>query len=50
MYAMEILYRLSGFRGEDCLEIDQPEIRIDYDVHVCYQIETKRATFKEDLP
>jgi hypothetical protein len=27
---MEILYRLSGFRGEDLLEIDQPETRIAY--------------------
>ena len=30
MAAMEILYRLSGFRGEDVLEIDKPEERIAY--------------------
>jgi hypothetical protein len=35
MAAMEILYRLSGFRGEDFLEIDQPETRIAYGSHVC---------------
>jgi len=34
MAAMEILYRLSGFR-EDILEIDQPETRIAYGGHVC---------------
>jgi hypothetical protein len=28
MAAIEILYRLSGFRGENFLEIDQPETRI----------------------
>ena len=26
---------LSGFRGEDFLEIDQPETRIAYGGHVC---------------
>jgi hypothetical protein len=35
MAAMQILYRLSGFRGEDFLEIDQPETRIAYGSHVC---------------
>jgi hypothetical protein len=35
MAAMKILYRLSGFRGEDFLEIDRPETRIAYDSHVC---------------
>jgi hypothetical protein len=34
MAAMEILYRLGGFRG-DFLEIDQPETRITYGSHVC---------------
>jgi len=38
---MEILYRLSGFRGEDILEIDQPETRIAYGGHVCYKSGTK---------
>jgi len=37
--AMEILYRLSGFRRE-VLEIDQPEKRIAYGGHVCERIET----------
>jgi hypothetical protein len=32
-----ILYRLSSFRGEDFLEIDQPEARIAYGNHVCLQ-------------
>jgi hypothetical protein len=30
MVAMKIWYRLSGFRGEDFLEIDQPETRMAY--------------------
>ena len=29
------LYSLSGFRGEDFLEIDQPETRIAFTGHVC---------------
>jgi len=40
MAAMEILYRLSGFRGEEVLEIDQPETRIAYSGHVCELIDT----------
>jgi hypothetical protein len=35
MAAIEILYRLSGFRGENFLEIDQPETRIAYGGYVC---------------
>jgi hypothetical protein len=35
MVAMDILYRLSGFRGEEFLEIDQPETRTAYCDHVC---------------
>jgi hypothetical protein len=35
MAAMNILYLLSGFRGEYFLEIDQPETRIGYGSHVC---------------
>jgi hypothetical protein len=38
---MQILHRLSGFRGEDFLEIDQPEERIAYGGHVFKQIGTK---------
>jgi hypothetical protein len=34
MVAMKILYRLSGFRGQDFLEIDQPETRMAYGSHV----------------
>jgi len=34
MAPMEILYRLSGFRGEDFLEIEQPEKRIAYGSNV----------------
>jgi hypothetical protein len=30
MVAMDIVYRLSGFRGEDFSEIDQPETKIAY--------------------
>jgi len=29
---------VSVFKGEDFLEIDQPEPRIAYDGHVCYRI------------
>ena len=36
MAAMEILYRLIGFR-EDFWEIYQPETRIAYGGHVCYK-------------
>jgi len=50
MAAMEILYRLSGFRGEDFLEIEQPETRMVYGGHVCKWIGTKLAILKEDLP
>jgi hypothetical protein len=31
---------LSGFRGEEYLEIDQPETRIAYGDHICNQIGT----------
>jgi hypothetical protein len=31
----------SGFRGEDFLEIDQPETRIACGGHVCYRIGMK---------
>ena len=41
MVAMEILYKLSGFKGEDFLEIDQPKTRIAYGDHVCERIRTK---------
>jgi len=34
MAAMENLHRLTGFRGKDFLEIDQPETRIAYSSHV----------------
>ena len=40
----------SGFRGEDFLEIDQPETCIAYGGHVCSRIGTKRAIFIEHLP
>jgi hypothetical protein len=30
MVAMDIVYRLIGFRGEDFSEIDQPETKIAY--------------------
>jgi hypothetical protein len=40
----------SGFRGEDFLEIDQPETRIAYGGHVCKRIGAKWAIFIEDLP
>ena len=43
MAAMEILYRLSGFRGEDFLVIDKPETIMAYCGHVCKQIGTKWA-------
>ena len=33
--AMEILYRLSSFKGYDFLEIDLAETRIAYGSHVC---------------
>jgi hypothetical protein len=39
----------SGFREEDCLEINQSETRIACGGHVCWQIGTKLATFIEDL-
>jgi hypothetical protein len=39
----------SGFRGEDCLEINQSEIKIAYGSHVCKRIGTKRAIVIEDL-
>jgi hypothetical protein len=35
MAAMEILYRLSSFKGYDFLEIDLAETRIAYGSHVC---------------
>ena len=41
MAAMEILYRLSDFRGEDFLVIDKPERIMAYCGHVCKQIGTK---------
>jgi hypothetical protein len=41
---------LLSFRGEDYLEIDQPETRIAYGGNVCKLIGTKLAIFKEDLP
>ena len=41
---------LSSFRGEDFLEIDQPETRIACGGHVCKQIGTKSAFLIEDLP
>jgi len=50
MAAMDILYRLSRFRGEDVLEIDEPETRIVYGGHVCLRIKTKWAIFIEDIP
>jgi hypothetical protein len=34
MSDMDILYRLSGFRKEDFLEIDKPETKIAYGGHV----------------
>ena len=40
----------SGFRGADFQKIDQPETRISYGDHVCWQIGTKLAIFLEDLP
>jgi hypothetical protein len=39
----------SGFRGEDFVEIDQPETKIACDGHICTQIGTKWAIFIEDL-
>jgi hypothetical protein len=42
--------RLSGFRGEDFLEINQSETRIVYGCHVCKRIGTKWAIITEDLP
>jgi hypothetical protein len=41
MATMKNVYRQSGFRGEDLLEIDQPETRIAYGRNVCQQIGTK---------
>jgi hypothetical protein len=41
---------LSGFRGEDFLEINQSETRIVCGSHVCKRIGTKWAIFIEDLP
>ena len=41
---------LSGFRGDDFLEINQSETRIACAGHVCKQIGNKWARFKEDLP
>jgi hypothetical protein len=40
---------LSGFRGEDFLEINQPETRIACGGHVCLCIGTKWAIVREDL-
>ena len=39
----------SDFRGEDFLEIDQPETRIAYGSHVCKWIGMKREIYIEDL-
>ena len=41
---------LSGFRGEEFLEVDQPEKRIVYGGHVCERIRTKLSILVEDLP
>jgi len=41
---------LSGFRGEDFLEINQSEIRIVCGGNVCQRIGTKWAIFTDDLP
>jgi hypothetical protein len=41
---------LSGFRGEDFLEIDQSEIGIACGGNVCKWFETKWALFIEDCP
>jgi hypothetical protein len=41
---------LSGFRGEDFLEINQSETRIVCGGHVCQRIETKLAIVTEELP
>jgi hypothetical protein len=40
----------SGFRGEDCLEINQSKTRMACGGHVCKRIGTKWAIFIEDLP
>jgi hypothetical protein len=37
---------LSGFRGEDLLEINQSETRIAFGSHVCQRIGTKLAINK----
>ena len=47
---MEILYMLSGFGGEDFIEIDQPETRISCRDHICQQMGTKWTIWIEDLP
>jgi hypothetical protein len=41
---------LLSFRGEDYLEMDQPETRISYDGHVCKRIGTKLAIIIENTP
>jgi hypothetical protein len=41
---------LSGFRGEDFLEINQSETRIACGGHVCKWIRTKWGMFIEDRP
>ena len=33
--SIDASYQVSGFRGEDVLEIDQSETRISYGGHVC---------------
>ena len=40
----------SGFRREDCLEINQSETRIAYGGHVSEKIGTKWTFFIEDFP
>ena len=42
MAAMESLYKLSDFAGEDFfLDIDHQETKMAYGVHVCKRIGTK---------
>ena len=53
IYMLPIKFRFiwpSGFRGENCLEINQSETRIAYGGHVCKRIRTKWAIFIENLP
>jgi hypothetical protein len=50
MHLWQFLYKASGFRGEDFLEINQSETRIACGGHVCYRIRTKLAIFIEELP